>query len=36
MCKLIKHGMNESDAYKYFVLRAQHIVLSHGYEMVNW
>lgn len=28
--------MKESDAYKYFVLRAQKIALSHGYELVNW
>ncbi|XP_022966042.1 beta-hexosaminidase 3-like [Cucurbita maxima] len=31
-----KKGMNESDAHKYFVLRAQNIALSHGYELVNW
>nr|DAD17750.1 TPA_asm: hypothetical protein HUJ06_019213 [Nelumbo nucifera] len=31
-----RHRMNESDAYKYFVLRAQHIALSHGFEIVNW
>ncbi|KAL6620255.1 hypothetical protein ACP70R_035394 [Stipagrostis hirtigluma subsp. patula] len=29
---LIQHGMNESDAYRYFVLRAQKIAVSHGYE----
>ncbi|MQL76171.1 hypothetical protein Taro_008578 [Colocasia esculenta] len=34
--RLDKHGMNESEAYKYFVLRAQKIALSHGYEIVNW
>ncbi|KAG7020956.1 Beta-hexosaminidase 3 [Cucurbita argyrosperma subsp. argyrosperma] len=34
--RLEKKGMNESDAYKYFVLRAQNIALSHGYELVNW
>ncbi|KAG6503367.1 beta-hexosaminidase 3-like [Zingiber officinale] len=33
---LNKHGMNESEAYKYFVLRAQKIAISHGYEVVNW
>uniref|UniRef100_A0A7N0U6L8 Beta-hexosaminidase n=1 Tax=Kalanchoe fedtschenkoi TaxID=63787 RepID=A0A7N0U6L8_KALFE len=29
-------GMNGSDAYQYFVLRAQKIALSHGYEVINW
>ncbi|GLT87971.1 hypothetical protein SLE2022_060190 [Rubroshorea leprosula] len=33
---LKKHHMNESQAYQYFVLRAQKIALSHGYEIVNW
>ncbi|XVF40838.1 hypothetical protein PTKIN_Ptkin01aG0148500 [Pterospermum kingtungense] len=33
---LKEHGMNESQAYQYFVLRAQKIALSHGYEIVNW
>ncbi|GKV32782.1 hypothetical protein SLEP1_g41360 [Rubroshorea leprosula] len=33
---LKKHHMNESQAYQYFVLRAQNIALSHGYEIVNW
>lgn len=33
---LKKHGMNESEAYEYFVLRAQKIALSHGYEIINW
>ncbi|XP_059431888.1 beta-hexosaminidase 3 [Corylus avellana] len=33
---LTKHRMNESQAYQYFVLRAQNIALSHGYELVNW
>ncbi|KAG6598926.1 Beta-hexosaminidase 3, partial [Cucurbita argyrosperma subsp. sororia] len=33
---LRKQGMKESDAYKYFVLQAQKIALSHGYELVNW
>lgn len=33
---LEEHGMNESEAYQYFVLRAQKIALSHGYEIVNW
>ncbi|OVA10637.1 Glycoside hydrolase family 20 [Macleaya cordata] len=36
MCRLRKHRMNESEAYQYFVLRAQKIALSHGYEIVNW
>lgn len=30
------HKMNGSDAYQYFVLRAQKIALSHGYEIINW
>ncbi|KAL8193056.1 hypothetical protein R6Q57_026960 [Mikania cordata] len=29
-------GLNESTAYEYFVLRAQKIALSHGYEVINW
>ncbi|KAG6512541.1 hypothetical protein ZIOFF_030662 [Zingiber officinale] len=33
---LNKHGMTESDGYKYFVLRAQKIAISHGYEVINW
>lgn len=33
---LHKHGMNETQAYQYFVLRAQKIALSHGYDIVNW
>ncbi|KAI3976181.1 hypothetical protein MKX01_022103 [Papaver californicum] len=33
---LNKHQLNESEAYQYFVLRAQKIALSHGYEIVNW
>jgi len=33
---LIQHGMNESDAYRYFVLRAQKIAISHGYDIINW
>jgi hypothetical protein len=28
--------MNGSQAYQYFVLRAQKIALSHGFEIVNW
>lgn len=36
MCRLRKNGMNGSEAYQYFVLRAQKIALSHGYEIVNW
>ncbi|OMO82896.1 hypothetical protein COLO4_22777 [Corchorus olitorius] len=33
---LKKNHLNESQAYEYFVLRAQNIALSHGYEIVNW
>ncbi|KAK4433104.1 Beta-hexosaminidase 3 [Sesamum alatum] len=33
---LRRHGMNGSEAYQYFVLRAQKIALSHGYEIINW
>ncbi|KAL6620254.1 hypothetical protein ACP70R_035393 [Stipagrostis hirtigluma subsp. patula] len=33
---LILNRMNESDAYKYFVLRAQQIAISHGYDIINW
>ncbi|KAJ4968554.1 hypothetical protein NE237_015255 [Protea cynaroides] len=33
---LREHHLNESEAYQYFVLRAQNIALSHGYEIVNW
>lgn len=33
---LKRRGMNESAAYQYFVLRAQRIALSHGYEIINW
>ncbi|KAM7280588.1 hypothetical protein ACFE04_007722 [Oxalis oulophora] len=33
---LKSHRMNESQAYQYFVLRAQQIASSHGYEFVNW
>ncbi|MFS8012133.1 putative beta-N-acetylhexosaminidase [Helianthus anomalus] len=29
-------GLNESSAYEYFVLKAQKIALSHGYEVINW
>ncbi|KAB1208908.1 Beta-hexosaminidase 3 [Morella rubra] len=36
MWRLTKHRLNESQAYEYFVLRAQNIALSHGYEIVNW
>lgn len=36
VCRLTKHRLNESQAYEYFVLRAQNIALSHGYEIVNW
>eukprot|EP01018_Ginkgo_biloba_P003049 Gb_31944 [translate_table: standard] len=34
--RLTQKGFNESDAYKYFVLRAQKIAISHGYEPINW
>ncbi|KAK9138992.1 hypothetical protein Sjap_009586 [Stephania japonica] len=34
--RLNKKGLNESEAYEYFVLRAQKIALSHGYEVINW
>ncbi|KAL2526269.1 Beta-hexosaminidase 3 [Abeliophyllum distichum] len=30
-----KH-LNGSGAYQYFVLRAQEMALSHGYEIINW
>lgn len=33
---LEKQGFNESQAYEYFVLRAQKIAVSHGYEVINW
>ncbi|GAV86969.1 Glyco_hydro_20 domain-containing protein/Glyco_hydro_20b domain-containing protein [Cephalotus follicularis] len=33
---LENHHMNESQAYQYFVLRAQSIALSHGYDPINW
>lgn len=33
---LAKMGLNTSEAYKYFVLRAQKIALSHGYQPINW
>ncbi|XP_008788259.1 beta-hexosaminidase 3 isoform X1 [Phoenix dactylifera] len=33
---LKEHRMNESGGYQYFVLRAQKIALSHGYEVINW
>ncbi|KAG8380367.1 hypothetical protein BUALT_Bualt06G0008100 [Buddleja alternifolia] len=33
---LQKNGLNGSEAYQYFVLRAQKIALSHGYEIINW
>ncbi|KAF5959079.1 hypothetical protein HYC85_000288 [Camellia sinensis] len=34
--RLQKHALNESEAYQYFVLRAQKIALSYGYEIINW
>ncbi|KAL5731957.1 beta-N-acetylhexosaminidase [Ranunculus cassubicifolius] len=33
---LTKNGFNETDAYRYFVLRAQQIAISHGYQVINW
>ncbi|KAK9673531.1 hypothetical protein RND81_12G173400 [Saponaria officinalis] len=33
---LRRHGMNGTTAYEYFVLRAQKLALSHGYEIINW
>ncbi|KAH6812644.1 beta-hexosaminidase 3 [Perilla frutescens var. frutescens] len=33
---LHKNGLNGSEAYQYFVLRAQKIALSHGYDIINW
>ncbi|XP_073000288.1 beta-hexosaminidase 3 [Typha latifolia] len=33
---LHKHHMNGSDAYRFFVLQAQKIALSHGYDIINW
>ncbi|KAL9234843.1 hypothetical protein vseg_009666 [Gypsophila vaccaria] len=33
---LRRHRMNGTQAYEYFVLRAQKIALSHGYEIINW
>ncbi|XP_047328746.1 beta-hexosaminidase 3-like [Impatiens glandulifera] len=31
-----EHKMVQSQAYEYFVLRAQKIASSHGYEIINW
>ncbi|KAL6516758.1 hypothetical protein OROHE_018046 [Orobanche hederae] len=33
---LQENGLNGSEAYQYFVLRAQKMALSHGYEIINW
>ncbi|KMZ68563.1 Beta-hexosaminidase, family GH20 [Zostera marina] len=33
---LKKKHMNTSDAYQYFILRAQDIAIKHGYEIINW
>ncbi|KAL5231834.1 hypothetical protein ABZP36_030610 [Zizania latifolia] len=33
---LTQYGMNASDAYRYFVLKAQEIAKSHGYDIINW
>ncbi|KAJ3708228.1 hypothetical protein LUZ61_011933 [Rhynchospora tenuis] len=30
------NNMTLSDGYRYFVLRAQNIALSHGYDIINW
>lgn len=36
MNRLVSRRLNQSEAYQYFVLRAQNIALSHGFEIVNW
>eukprot|EP00249_Psilotum_nudum_P013057 c24127_g1_i1 orf=442-2091(-) len=33
---LLDHQMSEHDAYTYFVLRAQRLALSYGWDPVNW
>ncbi|KAL5215881.1 hypothetical protein ABZP36_007282, partial [Zizania latifolia] len=33
---MTQYGMNASDAYRYFVLKAQEIAKSHGYDIINW
>ncbi|KAG9141578.1 hypothetical protein Leryth_026539 [Lithospermum erythrorhizon] len=33
---LQKNRLNASEAYQFFVLRAQKIALAHGYEIINW
>lgn len=33
---LEEQGFNGSEAYRYFVLKAQKIALSYGYKIVNW
>ncbi|PWA69327.1 beta-hexosaminidase 3 [Artemisia annua] len=33
---LKQQGLNESQAYEYFVLKAQKIAVSHGFEVINW
>lgn len=33
---LKQKGLNEAQAYEYFVLQAQKMALSHGYEVINW
>ncbi|CAH9074260.1 unnamed protein product [Cuscuta europaea] len=33
---LKKHQLDGPMAYQYFVLRAQKIALSHGYDIINW
>ncbi|KAJ1703752.1 hypothetical protein LUZ63_003531 [Rhynchospora breviuscula] len=30
------NNMTLSDGYRYFVLRAQNIAISHGYDIINW
>ncbi|KAL3507297.1 hypothetical protein ACH5RR_032679 [Cinchona calisaya] len=33
---LEKKGLNESEAYQYFVLEAQRMASSYGYDIINW
>ncbi|KAJ4798808.1 Beta-hexosaminidase [Rhynchospora pubera] len=34
--RLNDNNMTLSDGYRYFVLRAQNIAISHGYDIINW
>ncbi|KAJ4810400.1 Beta-hexosaminidase [Rhynchospora pubera] len=34
--ELNDNNMTLSDGYRYFVLRAQNIAISHGYDIINW